>query len=113
MTCPWWRDSGTASATTKPFSDQPRGDTPASLEVPTELRALATEKIVAAESLELNPQQKALLAFSAHLEGQIHEPVGKPWRAAAMMASPASQVATATERVNLFLARQKAKARSA
>jgi len=104
-------DSAKSIAAAIPFGDQPRADTPTSLAVPTELRALATEKILAAESLELNPQQKALLAFSEYLEGQIQEPVGKPLRAAAMMASPASQVATAKERVNLFLAQQKAKAR--
>ena len=56
----------------------PREDTPASLAVPTESIAVATGKLLAAESGDLNPQQKALVAFSEYLEQKIEEPVGKP-----------------------------------
>ncbi len=59
----------------------------------------------------LNPQQRALVIFSEFLEQEIQEPVGKPTRGAAMMAGPPSQVAAAKERVTLFLAQQKARAR--
>ena len=91
---------------------KPREDTPASLVVPTELPAVAAEKMLAAEAgEELNPQQRALVAFSEYLEQDIQEPVGKPARVAAMMAGPPSQVAAAKERVNLFLAQQKARGR--
>ncbi len=104
--------SAKSIATAMPFGDQPRADTPTSLPVPTELPAVMRERMLAAESgEELNSQQKALIAFSEYLEQHIQEPVGKPLRAAAMMAGPPSQVATAKERVNLFLAQQKAKAR--
>lgn len=58
----------------------------------------------------LNGNQRALIAFSEHLEREIDEPVGEPLRTAAMTAGPPSQVETAKERVALFLSRQKAKA---
>jgi hypothetical protein len=48
--------------------------------------------------------------FSEYLEREIEEPAGKPVRAAAMAAGPASQVEAAKGRVELFLAQQKAKA---
>jgi phospholipase C len=89
----------------------PREDTPASLVVPTESAAVATGKLLAEESGDLNPQQKALVAFSEYLEQQIVDPVGKPARGMAMMGAPLSQVVVAKDRVNLFLAQQKARAR--
>jgi hypothetical protein len=58
----------------------------------------------------LNAHQKALIAFSAHLEREIEEPAGKPARAAAMTAGPLSHVETAKSRVEMFLGQQKAKA---
>jgi hypothetical protein len=58
----------------------------------------------------LNRQQKALLVFSEYLGREIEEPLGKPARMAAMKAGPPSQIETAKNRVQLFLAHQKAKA---
>ena len=89
---------------------QPREDTPASLVVPTESAAAAGTPL-AAESEDLNPQQKALVAFSEYLEQEIVDPVGKPARGMAMMGALQSQVVVAKERVHLFLAQQKARAR--
>jgi hypothetical protein len=63
-----------------------------------------------AETEPLNAHQKALIAFTEHLEKEIAEPVGKPARTAAMMAGPLSQVETAKSRVRLFLSQQKGKA---
>ena len=51
-----------------------------------------------------------MAAFSEYLEGEIEEPVGKPARAAAMMAGPPSQAETAKSRIQMFLAQQKVKA---
>jgi hypothetical protein len=68
--------------------------------------------MLAAEAGEpLNPQQQALVAFGEYLEQEIEEPVGKSARGAATTGGPPSQVAAAKERVNLFLAQQKARAR--
>jgi hypothetical protein len=58
----------------------------------------------------LNAHQEALIAFTEQLEREIDEPVGKPVRMAAMAAGPPTQVATAKERVELFLGQQKAMA---
>jgi phospholipase C len=88
---------------------QPRTDTPGSVSLPA--LAAAPEAMAAAGPGEpLNGHQKALIAFSEYLEREIEEPVGKPARAAAMMAGPPSQVETAKSRVEMFLAQQKAKA---
>ena len=88
---------------------QPRTDTPASVPIPA--LAAAPEALVKAESAEpLNAHQKALIAFGEYLEREIEEPAGKPARAVAMAAGPASQVETAKGRVRMFLAQQKAKA---
>jgi phospholipase C len=88
---------------------QPRTDTPASVQLPA--LAAAPEVMMAAPPGEpLNGHQKALIAFSEYLEQEIEEPVGRPARTAAMMAGPPSQVQTAKNRVELFLAQQKAKA---
>jgi len=57
----------------------------------------------------LNAHQKALIAFSEYLEQEIDGPVGKPERAAAMMAGPPSSVEPGKSRVKIFLAQQKAK----
>jgi phospholipase C len=93
-------------------SGQARDDTPESLTVPTEAPALAAARMSAAETAErLNPQQQALVTFSEYLEEEIQEPVGKPLRSAAMTAGLPSQVMTAKDRVNLFLAQQKTRAR--
>ena len=87
---------------------QPRTDTPGSVPIPT---MAAPEAMMAVGPGEpLNGHQKALIAFSEYLEREIEEPVGKPARTAAMMAGPPSQVATAKNRVEMFLAQQKAKA---
>jgi phospholipase C len=87
---------------------QPRMDTPAS--VPLLIGEAVPEATMAAGVGEpLNGHQKALIAFSDYLEREIEEPVGKPARAAAMMAGPLSQVETAKSRVEVFLAQQKAK----
>src|ERR1700722_16676994 len=82
---------------------QPRTDTPSSVPLPAMAAA-------AGPGEPLNGHQKALIAFSEHLEKEIEEPVGKPARAMAMMAGPTSQVETAKSRVRMFLAQQKAKA---
>ena len=96
---------GPALRTTGP----PRTDTPVSVPLPA--LAAAPEALAAAGPAEaLNGHQRALIAFSEYLEREIEEPVGKPARAAAMMAGPPSQVATAKSRVAMFLAQQKAKA---
>jgi phospholipase C len=87
---------------------QPRTDTPSSVPIPA---VAAPEAMMTAGPAEpLNAHQKALIAFSEHLEREIQEPVGKPARTAAMMAGPPSQVETAKSRVKMFLAQQKAKA---
>lgn len=87
---------------------QPRMDTPSSVPIPA--IAAASEAAMAAGPGEpLNGHQKALIAFSEYLEHEIEEPVGKPARAAAMMAGPQSQAETAKSRVALFLTQQKIK----
>jgi phospholipase C len=88
---------------------QPRTDTPGSVPLPAMAAALETT-MAAGPDEALNGHQKALIAFSEYLEQEIAEPVGKPARAAAMMAGPPSQVETAKSRIELFLAQQKAKA---
>ena len=81
---------------------------PGSVSLP--VTAAAPEAMAAGPGEPLNAHQKALIAFSEYLEREIEEPVGKPARAAAMMAGPPSQVETAKSRVTMFLAQQKAKA---
>jgi phospholipase C len=88
---------------------EPRADTPGSVPIPT-MAAAAEATTAAGPGEPLNRHQQALIAFSEYLEREIEEPVGKPARAAAMLAGPASQVETAKSRVELFLAQQKAKA---
>jgi hypothetical protein len=88
----------------------PRQDLPQALPTPAE-RAFAA---IAAEQAEpMNENQKALVAFTEYLESQIAEPSGKRARARAMSVGPPGQAAAAKERVELFLAQQKAKAASA
>jgi phospholipase C len=89
---------------------EPRTDTPPSVPIPTLTAAAPAAMLAAAPAEPLNGNQKALIAFSEHLEREIEEPIGKPVRHTAMMAGPPSQVATAKNRVQLFLAQQKAKA---
>ena len=85
-------------------TSQPRTNTPGSVPIP------AMAATIAAGPVEpLNGHQKALIAFSEHLEKEIEEPIGKPARAMAMMAGTPSQVETAKSRVSMFLAQQKAK----
>ena len=83
----------------------PRSDTPVSLapSAPETLIGLAADE-------PLNCHQKALIAFSEHLERAIDEPVGKPARAAVILSGALSQVETAKKRVEMFLNQQKAKA---
>jgi phospholipase C len=88
---------------------QPRTDTPGSVSLPA-LTAAPEAMMSGGPGEPLNGHQKALIAFSEYLEQEIEEPVGKPARAAAMMAGPPSQVETAKSRVTMFLAQQKAKA---
>ena len=72
--------------------------------------AAAPEAMMAAPPGEpLNGHQNALIAFSEYLEQEIEEPLGKPARTAAMMPGAPSQVQTAKNRVELFLAQQRAK----
>jgi phospholipase C len=90
-------------------TSQARTDTPASVPLPA--LAAAPEAMMAAEAgVPLNGHQKALIAFSEYLEREIEEPVAKPARTAAMMAGLPSQVSTAKNRVEMFLAQQKVKA---
>jgi phospholipase C len=88
---------------------QPRTDTPPSVPLPA-MPAAPEATAAAGPGEPLNANQKALIAFSEHLEREIEEPVGKPARTAAMTAAPASQVEIAKHRVQLFLSQQKAKA---
>jgi phospholipase C len=88
---------------------EPRTDTPESVPLPA-MAAAPAAMLAVAPAEPLNANQKALIAFSHYLEQEIDEPVGKPARAAAMTAVPATQVETAKSRINLFLTQQKAKA---
>lgn len=86
---------------------EPTQDTPAT--VPgAPLHLFAAVQVEQAEPL--NENQKALIAFTEHLESQIVEPAGKPARMMAMTAGPQTQAAVAKDRVNLFLDQQKARA---
>ncbi|HLJ92988.1 MAG TPA: alkaline phosphatase family protein [Gemmataceae bacterium] len=87
----------------------PRTDVPGSVSIPA-LAPAPRPTMAAGPGEPLNAHQKALVAFSEHLEREIEEPIGKPARTAAMMAGPVSQVETAKSRVELFLTQQKAKA---
>jgi phospholipase C len=87
---------------------QPRTDTPDALPVQA-VDSLSEARIAAAQPEPLNAHQKALISFSEHLEREIEQPVGKKERMAAMLAGPQLQVETAKERVEIFLAQQKAK----
>jgi phospholipase C len=88
-------------------TDQPRTNTPASVPLP----AAVPEAMMATGTSEpLNGHQSALVGFSEQLEHEIEEPVGKAARTVAMMAGATSQIETAKNRVQTFLAQQKAKA---
>jgi phospholipase C len=90
----------------------PRTDTPATIQLPTQMRELmaAAPGLTDAELAEpLNGHQGALVVFTEQLEQEFSEPAGKPIRAAAMAAGPLTRIATAKERIELFLGQQKAK----
>jgi phospholipase C len=92
---------------------RPRDDTPASIELPQAMLMAAAATVEPVESepgQPLNAHQKALIAFTEHLEQEIEQPVGKPTRVIAMSAGASAQVETAKSRVELFLAQQKTKA---
>jgi phospholipase C len=85
----------------------PRQDTPPTVPVPAahQLAAVEVER-----DEPMNANQQALIAFTEYLESQITEPAGKPARQMAMHADSHSRAIVAKDRVELFLAQQKARA---